>query len=101
MLVELLHTLHKTRKPRVIMGLRLQDPLPEWVSHIALVQSGRVQTGPKALILDEVKSELLSKKFTEDLGHLVGSRSIEKPGSALVEMEGLNVRYGERHVRQA
>lgn len=39
------------RNPRVIMGLRAQDPVPEWVSHVAVVKDRHVTTGSKDDIL--------------------------------------------------
>jgi len=101
MLVELLRTLHEAHKPRVIMGLRLQDPLPEWVSHVALVLRGRVQTGTKALVLKEVQSQQKQKEALDILSHIINGSTREELGETLVEMTGLNVQYGERHVRPA
>ncbi|KAI0300031.1 P-loop containing nucleoside triphosphate hydrolase protein [Multifurca ochricompacta] len=41
-LLSLLHSLHASNNSRIIIGLRLQDPIPEWITHIALAQGGRV-----------------------------------------------------------
>ncbi|OAX30843.1 hypothetical protein K503DRAFT_870855 [Rhizopogon vinicolor AM-OR11-026] len=34
-LLNVLWSLHETRKPRIIMDLRMQDPVPGWISHVA------------------------------------------------------------------
>ena len=78
------------------MGLRLQDPIPDWITHIALVQCGHVTTGKKAAILE--KLNLLSHEAARlaVAGHKRGSSA---GAHTLVDMQNVNVRYHERHVR--
>ncbi|KAH9976396.1 P-loop containing nucleoside triphosphate hydrolase protein [Lactifluus volemus] len=90
-LLSLLHSVHASNNPRIIMGLRLQDPIPEWITHIALVQGGRVKTGERTTILKELAS------------HTRSVASMEAPDSraeakVLVDMKNVNVRYHERHI---
>ena len=48
--MEHLHT--SPKPPHIILGMRLQDPLPEWITHLALVhKDGLVQTGKKQHVL--------------------------------------------------
>jgi ABC-type molybdenum transport system ATPase subunit/photorepair protein PhrA len=45
-LSNLLHKLHQKQSPRVIIALRPQDPLPEWITHVlALSSADDVQHG--------------------------------------------------------
>ncbi|KAI8970992.1 hypothetical protein BD414DRAFT_510596 [Trametes punicea] len=47
----------KNAPPHVIMSLRSQDPLPEWMTHVALIEDGgKVLTGKK--------NDILSSGFT-------------------------------------
>jgi hypothetical protein len=77
------------------MGLRLQDPIPEWVTHIALVQGGRVETGERATILKELDSHTLEAARSAASVHAPG---LKKEVEVLVDMQNVNVRYHERHV---
>ncbi|KAI0061896.1 P-loop containing nucleoside triphosphate hydrolase protein [Artomyces pyxidatus] len=96
-LLSLLHTLHEARSPRIIMSLRMQDPIPEWVSHVALVSNGRVHAGEKDVIL---KSLAHHEAKTKEASHLPRTESSQPHGQGeiLVEMRDVNVKYHERHV---
>ncbi len=99
-LLSLLHSVHVSNNPRIIMGLRLQDPIPEWITRIALVQNEHVTTGEKAAILE--KLNLHTQNHThEAVQPVAGVRSRDsRAGSGiLVDMQNVNVRYHERHVR--
>lgn len=78
------------------MGLRLQDPIPEWITHIALVHGGRVTTGEKAAILEKLK--LHTYEAARSVAAVRNQDSSAGSG-ILVEMQNVNVRYHERHVR--
>jgi Ni/Co efflux regulator RcnB len=78
------------------MGLRLQDPIPEWITHIALVHGGHVTAGEKAAILD--KLNLHTHEVSRSLA-TVHNRNSSSGSSILVDMQNVNVRYRERHVR--
>jgi hypothetical protein len=78
------------------MGLRLQDPIPEWITHIALVQGGHVTTGEKTVILEKLNSH------THEAARSVAAvrnRGSSAGAGTLVDMQNVNVRYHERHVR--
>ena len=75
------------------MGLRLQDPIPEWVTHIALVQGGHVETGERATILEKLNSHTHEAARS---AVVVNSRA---DADILVNMRNVNVRYHERRVR--
>jgi hypothetical protein len=97
-LLGLLHSVHVSNNPRIIMGLRLQDPVPEWISHIALVQDGRVKTGEKTTILQEL-NDSRAKEASHSTSP-VHNPGIEANAKVLVDMQNVNVRYHERHVSQ-
>jgi ABC-type Mn2+/Zn2+ transport system ATPase subunit len=99
-LLSLLHSVHVSNNPRIIMGLRLQDPIPEWITHIALVQNEHVMTGEKAAILG--KLNLHSQNHTHEAARSVAgvcSRDSRAGSGILVDMQNVNVRYHVRHVR--
>ena len=78
------------------MGLRLQDPIPDWITHVALVQGGHVTTGEKTAIVKELNlhshEAARSAASVRNRGSSAGART-------LVDMRNVNVRYHERHVR--
>ena len=90
-LLSLLHSVHGSNNPHIIMGLRLQDPIPDWITHIALVQGGRVMTGERETILKELTSHTRSVAPMRATGSKVQA-------DILVDMKNVNVRYHERHV---
>jgi hypothetical protein len=95
-LLSLLHSVHISNNPSIIIGLRLQDPVPEWITHIALVQDGHVTTGEKAAILEMVNLH------AHEAAHSVAAVRNRCPSTGagtLVDMQNVNVRYHERHVR--
>ncbi|KAI0301736.1 P-loop containing nucleoside triphosphate hydrolase protein [Multifurca ochricompacta] len=94
-LLSLLHSLHASNNPRIIMGLRLQDPIPEWITHIALVQGGRVKTGDRSMMLNELDHAHIREtaRSAASVVHTSNSNS-----EVLVDMQNVNVRYHERHV---
>jgi hypothetical protein len=77
------------------MGLRLQDPIPEWITHVALVHGGRVTTGEKAAILEKLN---LHTYEADRSVAAVRNRDSSAGSDVLVDMQNVNVRYHERHV---
>lgn len=78
------------------MGLRLQDPIPEWITHIALVRGGHVTTGEKAAILEKLNLHTYEAARSVPA---VRNRDSSAGSGILVYMQNVNVRYHERHVR--
>lgn len=97
-LLSLLHQLHDSRNPRVILGLRIQDPIPEWISHIALVSGGRVQAGAKQDIEAVIESNKRQDRQTNTLGSNAKAAS-KGLTQVLVDMRNVNVKYHDRHVK--
>jgi hypothetical protein len=90
-MLDMIYALHTAKSPLVILGLRAADPLPEWVSHVALASDDKVTTGRKEDVYSPIESQ----------SHPV---SVSKPalprprGNILAEMKGVNVSYNGRHV---
>ncbi|KAI5805157.1 P-loop containing nucleoside triphosphate hydrolase protein [Geopyxis carbonaria] len=58
MLSQLLSRISSESTP-VVLGLRRQDPVPQWVTHLAYVEDDRlVSSGPKAAVAAAVRQEL-------------------------------------------
>ncbi|KAF8058664.1 P-loop containing nucleoside triphosphate hydrolase protein [Lyophyllum atratum] len=99
-LLEVLRALHSARAPRVILGLRTQDPVPEWITHVALVKGGKVATGPKDAVLPALEHRDTEVGGDAAMTSLVGQARGEGQGRGelLVDMQGVNVRYGPRTI---
>lgn len=89
------------------MGLRTQDPVPAWVSHLALVSEGRVTVGEKEEVL-ATKVETVQRASAETGGRLdekgdeaigAGGGTMQTPcRELLVDMQNVNVQYHDRKV---
>ncbi|KAF8980061.1 P-loop containing nucleoside triphosphate hydrolase protein [Cyathus striatus] len=103
LLLTLLHQLHESRAPRIILGLRTQDVIPEWITNVVVVRGGGVISGEKGEVLEEVRKRERDGKehtvFVASGDRFVGERAGEKKGGeVLVKMEGVSVKYGPRVV---
>ncbi|KAF8546650.1 P-loop containing nucleoside triphosphate hydrolase protein [Imleria badia] len=100
-LLSVLRSLHEARRPRIIRGLRMQDPIPDWITHLALVSDGRVFTGTK----EEVLATQELHKTTEDGSISIDATALTKrtvdEGKPVVVLRNVNVAYGERKVLQS
>ena len=127
----LLYRLAEKSSPRVVLALRPQDPLPEWITHVVYLDSDTTlgQQGPKELVFDEISRRELSKIVATDskkmaretvtrLGQLsrshstglqlVSEQTVEADeqqaelaavgDEALVEMKGVEIKYGDKKV---
>lgn len=95
-------------KTTLVLGLRVQDDIPEWIDDVVLVDEHGIQAqGKKADLLEDlarVKHEFharhvrLQKQVQEKLaaaGATLRSRTHggSSPGSTIVEMNNVNIRY--------
>jgi hypothetical protein len=94
-LASLLHSLHTSKNPRIILGLRLQDPVPEWISHVALINQGRVTTGRKEAVLTAKLAAGGAQGVSKDS---VPRSGPDIPGKVLVDLKNVKIIYGERQV---
>ncbi|KAK0233565.1 P-loop containing nucleoside triphosphate hydrolase protein [Armillaria fumosa] len=92
-LLNLLHSLHQSRSPRVILGLRAQDPVPDWITHVALLRGSKVVTGLKDIILHE--EALRSKHATETTATQTVTNEI---GAVVADLKNVRVQYDSRVV---
>lgn len=96
LLLSLLEELHRAPEPpHIIIGSRIQDPIPEWTTHLAIIhKDGTVQTGPKDGLMSTISSHQTSS-FRATSHQPVIKRDLDK---VLVDMQNLNVAYGNRKV---
>lgn len=91
-LTDLLRELHESHKPRILMALRPQDPLPEWITHVALVDGQHIHPQTRTAAMPSLEQQSSSKSTQSTLK--------EAGGKELVDMKDVNVSYHERHVRR-
>lgn len=91
-LSELLRSLHESDSPRIIMALRAQDPLPEWITHVLKVSDGRADT-VKASEFAAAKKDSHAQVARQE--HAAAAPDERPP---IVQLKNVNVKYHERHV---
>jgi len=96
--MDLLGEFHRQNDPHIIIGLRPQDPLPDWITHIAFVQDDTVISGS---IDDREIIKLRSASATLGTSQSVHVRSQGSAGKTLVEINSLNVGYNGRKVLES
>ncbi|KAH9935118.1 P-loop containing nucleoside triphosphate hydrolase protein [Epithele typhae] len=81
--------------PQVILGLREKDPLPEWTTHVALIDAdGKVQSGPKQDVFPSA-----SHPSTQPAPTSSPSRPLQRTlGEPLVDIKDVSIAYGPRRV---
>ncbi|KIK66260.1 hypothetical protein GYMLUDRAFT_239243 [Collybiopsis luxurians FD-317 M1] len=97
LLLRTLRDLHVKRSPRVIMGLRAQDALPDWIDHVAYVKGSKVVTGERESVLREVELESGLGGWAgqpKKHGHKVSSRSTQI-GDVLIDLKNVKVQYSK------
>ncbi|KII95469.1 hypothetical protein PLICRDRAFT_96475 [Plicaturopsis crispa FD-325 SS-3] len=89
-LLAALHALHVARQPRIIIGLRSQDPLPEWITHIALVKDRSVLVGERETVLATAEK---TSKHSEARSTLVPKEPSlsDKDRKTVVKLANVNV----------
>ncbi|KAH9949298.1 P-loop containing nucleoside triphosphate hydrolase protein [Amylocystis lapponica] len=96
LVVSFLHSLHvspSVRSPHLILGMRGNDPLPDWITHVALVNHDRtVTTGKRD---DLIKGNRWWHSEPSSAHIQQASRPL---GYELMRMTDLGVSYGPRKV---
>ena len=89
----LLEKLHASRAPRIIIGMRAQEELPEWVTHVLNVTEGSVTPmtrerwrGPAGVLPKTQRAEKDGRDEESAVGKLI------------VDLKGVGVKYGNRTV---
>lgn len=98
-LLSLLKSLHEAHHPRIIIGLRMQDPVPDWITHLALVSDGKILTGTKEEILEKQRLLKVEEDATISKTSSTSAKQIENNGKPVVVLRNVNVSYGERKVK--
>lgn len=90
------HTSTDLDSPHILLGMRPKDPIPDWITHIALVTPDHtMSTGPKA----EMEGIVKHQHETQVAMPAAGKRRERKElGYELVKIEDLSVSYGPRTV---
>ncbi|KAF2838707.1 ABC transporter [Patellaria atrata CBS 101060] len=104
-LSELLNGLAKKSDPRLILSCRPQDDLPEWITHVIYVDEKFWVTtlGGKGVVLANVRKEISnagrleqSREAINSAETTLGKEEEHSIGEPVIEMEGVQVKYGER-----
>ncbi|KAK1226497.1 hypothetical protein PQX77_010523 [Marasmius sp. AFHP31] len=98
-LLSLLHRLHQSERPRVILGLRSHDDIPEWITHVAAVGNRRIRIGSR-------EDYLQGSLTTNAQIYATSSASASEPtpesqkttGELVVDMKNVRVEYSGRQV---
>lgn len=109
-LSSVLQQLAERNQPRLVISLRPEDGIPDWVSHLYVVDEHLrvIDQGNKTKVLESSKSN-----FMQSVSSAVAETAAEDklsrdgfgqhsppliPGEALVEMDGVKVAYGDKVV---
>ncbi|KAL9585477.1 MAG: hypothetical protein Q9212_001510 [Teloschistes hypoglaucus] len=95
----LLFKLAAAQSPRIVLSLRPQDPLPDWITHVVhLGPELRIaRQGPKDEVLEAMNREepQPAKAFRNREGIPLLTQGLPPPlGEPIVEMENIQVKYG-------
>ena len=113
-LSSVLKSMAERNSPRLVLSLRPEDHVPEWISHIALIDDGLTVygSGKKDDMLSTFLEHSQGSSAREDNNHPAeqsfperlssdGFKQDSPPkadGEPIVEMSGVKVSYGERAV---
>lgn len=93
-LLSLLNTLHRRHAPRLIMGVRAKDVIPQWVTHLCVVRGGRVLAGQREEVQNSTKIES-ARNLPENHTPILAS---PETAGLLIDMKDVSVKYGPRVV---
>ncbi|KAL8718204.1 MAG: hypothetical protein Q9225_004631 [Loekoesia sp. 1 TL-2023] len=105
----MLYTLAEAQAPRILMSLRPQDPLPEWITHVVLLgpELRLAYQGPKGKAPNSLKKLVVTlAKPESDIKFLKNSREglplrggpPTPSGEPIIEMRDVVVKYGDKTV---
>ncbi|KAH9485831.1 putative ABC transporter ATP-binding protein [Psilocybe cubensis] len=93
-LTETLQDLHMNRSPRIIVGVRKGEDIPPWITHILEIDGSSATAREASAVSHTFNTRTFTPAQTvNNSGHLT-----VKPTSLLVDMQGVNVAYGDRKV---
>jgi len=91
-LISILQQLHLEGSPRIIIGLRKGEDVPPWITHILEIEGGTARTKTST------GSHQHFEKPPEKGGQPLTLSSNDLNGQLLVDMQNVNVSYGNRKV---
>ncbi|KAL8983876.1 MAG: hypothetical protein Q9177_004850, partial [Variospora cf. flavescens] len=102
----LLHNLAEAQAPRIMLSLRPQDPLPDWVTHVVLLgpelhvgYQGPREKAPGRTELPGAKVRSFPTQLSYSREGLRLRDRVRAPtGEPIIEMHDVVVRYGDRTV---
>lgn len=100
---QLLHRLAQAQNPQLILALRPQDRIPDWISHLVILEPGlRVKTqGEIAAVRWALEMNSSPATYSENAEglHLPNLKSLnETQQESLVVIEDVNIKYGSRQI---
>jgi ABC-type molybdenum transport system ATPase subunit/photorepair protein PhrA len=101
-----LRRLAERSQPRLVISLRPEDGVPDWISHVVVVDENLqvLDQGPKAKVLEATKDFLTHGSAIETGPEQLSRDGFPKNspplprGEALVELNGVRVSYGSKTV---
>lgn len=101
-----LRRLAERDQPRLVISLRPEDGVPDWISHVVVVDENLkvLDQGPKAKVLEATKDFLTHGSAIETGRQQLSRDGFPKnspplpKGEALVELNGVRVSYGSKTV---
>lgn len=118
-LSSLLHGLASKNEPRLVLSLRPQDPIPDWITHLMVLDRSceAAHMGPKSNVLNALRQHIAFANQAE-IGRTLTSTGIietentaaetamrgddmkeaESYGEPIIEMRGVRVAYGDKAV---
>ena len=115
----MLHGLASKNEPRLVLSLRPQDPIPDWITHLMVLDRSCevAHMGPKSNVLNALRQHIAFANHAE-IGRTLTSTGIieaentaaetamrgddmkeaEGNGEPIIEMRGVRVAYGDKTV---
>ena len=78
----------------------MQDPIPDWITHLAWVSDGKVLTGTKEEIFEKQELHKAKEDSAASLCSATAAKRTEDEGKPVVVLRNVTVAYGERKVRR-
>ncbi|KAJ3733162.1 P-loop containing nucleoside triphosphate hydrolase protein [Lentinula guzmanii] len=98
LLLRTLHNLHAKKLPRIILGLRAHDALPDWVDHVAYVRGPTVITGDRDSVLRKIEHGSGGWHGQSKKPEVSKTSNKTQVGEVLIDLKNIKVQYGDRKV---
>lgn len=100
---QLLHRLAQAQNPQLIMALRPQDRIPDWISHLVILDPGlRVRAqGEKDAVCLALEMDNSPTRYGENAEglHRANLKTLdETQRESLIVMEDVNIKYGRKQI---